>query len=48
LKRLNARTKSTVKFRFCAFAHGDSRFCEPLPLLVVQRKTYLDIMSVFD
>ncbi|UCC57842.1 MAG: hypothetical protein JSW14_05600 [Candidatus Bathyarchaeum sp.] len=26
-------------FKFCASAHGNSRFCEPLPLLVNQRKT---------
>ncbi|MHC3129315.1 MAG: hypothetical protein IBV52_04475 [Candidatus Bathyarchaeota archaeon] len=27
--RVDAQT-----FKFCAFAHGDSRFCELLPLLV--------------
>jgi hypothetical protein len=36
-----------TKFTFCAYAHGDSRFCEPLPLLVYQRKTYVTVMWFF-
>ena len=42
LERFSARTESTPNHScFCASAHGDSRFCEPLPLMVDEGKTWV-------